>query len=56
MKPSNHYKTQSHRNIDSKPKNANTILNGLKIFKLNDSDGSFFGLNQFQVTTPSNAT
>ncbi|KAI7981533.1 Receptor-like protein kinase FERONIA [Camellia lanceoleosa] len=34
-----------HPNIDSKPTYADAILNGLEIFKLNQSDGSLAGSN-----------
>ncbi|KAL7232179.1 hypothetical protein ACSBR2_010241 [Camellia fascicularis] len=34
-----------HPNLDSKPMYADAILNGLEIFKLNQSDGSLAGPN-----------
>ncbi|GMP26617.1 hypothetical protein CsSME_00002992 [Camellia sinensis var. sinensis] len=39
-------------NMDSKPRYADAILNGLEIFKLSKSDGSLAGLNPEYVPAP----
>ncbi|CAL5367565.1 unnamed protein product [Camellia sinensis] len=41
-----------HPNINSKPMYADAILNGLEIFKLNQSDGSLAGPNPEYVPAP----
>ncbi|KAL7229511.1 hypothetical protein ACSBR2_008089 [Camellia fascicularis] len=41
-----------HPNVDSKPIYADAILNGLEIFKLNQSDGSLAGPNPEYVPAP----
>ncbi|GMP28633.1 hypothetical protein CsSME_00004099 [Camellia sinensis var. sinensis] len=41
-----------HPNMDSKPWSADAILNGLEIFKLNQSDGSLAGPNPKYVPVP----
>ncbi|CAL5324941.1 unnamed protein product [Camellia sinensis] len=41
-----------HPNVDSKPKYADAILNGLEIFKLSQPDGSLAGPNPEYVPAP----